>query len=391
MGMGIESRGSRNVRIAINAWFLNRPDTGSGQYLQNLLREMQAAAPELALLLAAPEDRFSEIDLGPRVELWPVPSERGQSALGKVWFEQVEFPRICRRWQADLAHVPYWGSPLWPRVPTVVTIHDLIPLVLPAYRGGPAVRLYTRLVVASARRAAHVITDSLASKRNIEVHLRLPSERVECIYLAVGSQFHPHPSADDASIRRRYHLPERYVLYLAGHDPRKNVASLVEAFATVARADDDVTLVIGGNLPEKADPLLYDPRPLVSALGLESTVQFPGWVDEAHKPALLRGAACVVFASRYEGFGLPVLEALGCGAPVVASDASSLPELLGDAGFAVDPDDVAGLAGAILACLVDTELAAELRRRGPIQAARFDWGQTAHQTLDAYRRVLALA
>lgn len=379
------------MRIAINAWFLNRPGTGSGQYLQNLLREMPAAAPDLNLLLVAPEDRFGETSLGPQVELWPVPSQRGQGALGKVWFEQVEFPRICRRWQADLAHVPYWGSPLWLSVPTIVTIHDLIPLLLPAYRGGPAVRLYTRLVSASARRAAAVLTDSQASKRDIEVHLRLPSERVECVYLAVGGQFHPQPSADDESIRRRYHLPPRYVLYLAGHDPRKNVASLVEAFATVARADDDVTLVIGGNLPEKADPLFYDPRPLVSALGLDSVVRFPGWVDEAHKPALLRGAACAVFASRYEGFGLPVLEALGCGTPVVASNASSLPELLGDAGFAVDPDDVDGLAGAMLACLVDDGLAAELRRRGPLQAARFDWVQTARQTLDAYRRVLASA
>ncbi len=379
------------MRIAINAWFLNRPGTGSGQYLHNLLREMPAAAPDLNLLLVAPEDRFGETSLGPQIELWPIPSQRGQSALGKVWFEQVEFPRICRRWQADLAHVPYWGSPLWPSIRTIVTIHDLIPLLLPAYRGGPAVRIYTRLVSASARRAAAVLTDSQASKRDIEAHLRLPSEQVECAYLGVGSQFHPQPSADDESIRRRYHLPPRYVLYLAGHDLRKNVAGLVEAFATVARADDDVTLVIGGSLPEKADPLFYDPRPLVSALGLESVVQFPGWVDEAHKPALLRGAACAVFASRYEGFGLPVLEALGCGTPVVASNASSLPELLGDAGFAVDPDDVDGLAGAMLACLVDDGLAAELRRRGPLQAARFDWGQTACQTLDAYRRVLASA
>jgi glycosyltransferase involved in cell wall biosynthesis len=112
-------------------------------------------------------------------------------------------------------------------------------------------------------------------------------------------------------------------------------------------------------------------------------------VDEADKPALLRGAACAVFPSRYEGFGLPVLEALACGTPMITSDISSLPELLGDAGFAVDPDDAQGLAGAILACLVDESLTAELRKRAIGQAARFSWAQTARQTLDAYAEAAA--
>jgi glycosyltransferase involved in cell wall biosynthesis len=181
------------------------------------------------------------------------------------------------------------------------------------------------------------------------------------------------------------------VIYLAGHDVRKNVAALIEAFAIVAKADDDVALVVGGKLPEQNKLPFYDPRPLVSALGLENDVRFVGWVDEAHKPALYRGAACAVFASRYEGFGLPVLEALACGTPLVASNASSLPELLGDAGFAVDPDDVQALAGAILSCLVDEQLATDLRRRGPEQAARFSWAQTTWETIAAYEEAASCA
>jgi glycosyltransferase involved in cell wall biosynthesis len=273
----------------------------------------------------------------------------------------------------------------------VVTVHDLIPLLLPAYRGGPLVRLYSRLAAASTRRAALVLTDSRASQRDIEAHLGLPPPRVRCIYLAADGLFRPEPAPDDAAVRQKYDLPERYVLYLAAHDVRKNVASLVEAFATVARTDDDVTLVIGGALPERSAPPLYDPRPLVQTLGLAGAVRFIGWVDEAHKPALYRGAACAVFPSRYEGFGLPVLEALACGTPLVTTNTSSLPELLGNAGFALDPDDVKGLAGAILACLTDEPLAADLRRRGPQQAARFSWGQTARQTLAAYEEVAGLA
>jgi glycosyltransferase involved in cell wall biosynthesis len=282
-------------------------------------------------------------------------------------------------------------------VTTVVTIHDLIPLLLPAYRGNFLVWLYTRLVSASARRAAAVLTDSLASRRDIEQHLGLAPDRVRSVYLAADERFSPEPAPDDQAVLRRYGLhggagaaaAGRYVLYLAGHDVRKNVGTLVEAFATVAQADDDVALVIGGRLPERDDPLFFDPRPLVKALGLADHVQFIGWVDEAHKPALYRGAACAVFPSRYEGFGLPVLEALACGTPLVTSNTSSLPELLGDAGFAVDPDDVPQMAGAILACLVDESLATTLRQRGPLQASRFRWEHTARETLAAYEEAVA--
>ncbi len=385
------------MRIAINAWFLNQLGTGSGQYLEGLLKAMPAIAHGHQFLLVSPADRFPFEVPGLQVEFWPLGSPHWRSNLGKVLFEQVAFPRICRRWRADVAHVPYWGSALWPAVSTVVTVHDLIPLLLPAYRANRLVRLYMRLVSASAHRAAMVLTDSLASKRDIEAHLGIPPDRVRCVYLGIGEQFSPEPLPDDEAVRRSYGLPDglspagssRYVLYLAAHDVRKNVETLVEAFATVAQADDDVALVIGGRLPEGDDPLTFDPRPLVDALGISADVRFTGWVDEAHKAALYRGAACAVFVSRYEGFGLPVLEALACGTPLVTSDVSSLPELLGDAGFAVAPDDRQALAGAILSCLVDETLAAELRRRGPRQAARFTWAQTARETMAAYLEAAA--
>ena len=371
------------MRIAVNAWFLDQPGAGSGQYLRGLLRAMAGLVPDHQVLLVLPGPVEYEIP-GLKAERVTLRSGLWRTNLGKVLFEQAAFPRACRRWRADVAHVPYWGSPLRPGAPVVVTIHDLIPLLLPAYRGGLLVRLYTRLVSASARRATLVLTDSLASKRDIEAHLGLPAERVRCVYLAQGEQLSAEPAGDDAAIRARYGLPEQYVLYLAGHDVRKNVAGLVEAFATVAQADCDVALAIGGRLPERPGPLFFDPRPRIAALGLEERVRLIGWAEEADKPALYRGAACAVFASQYEGFGLPVLEALACGTPLITSNTASLPELAGDAAFALAPDDVPGLAGAMLACLCDEPLAAELRRRGPQQAARFSWSQTARQTLAAY-------
>jgi glycosyltransferase involved in cell wall biosynthesis len=379
------------VRIAVNAWFLDQPGTGSGQYLRGLLRAMPDLAPDHEFLLVLPA-RPAGLQLpGLNVETAAYQSRLWQSNLGKVLFEQIAFPRACRRWGAQVAHVPYWGSALWPAVPTVVTIHDLIPLLLPAYRGGPLVRLYTRLVSASARRAALILTDSLASKRDIEACLGLPPERIRSIYLAQDEQFAPGPAPDDPAIRDGYGLPARYILYLAGHDVRKNVAGMVKAFDIVARADGDVSLVIGGRLPARADPPFFDPRPLIASLDLGSRVCLTGWVEESHKPALYRGAACAVFPSYYEGFGLPVLEALACGTPLVTSHAGSLPELAGDAAFALDPDDVPGLAGAILACLTDERLVAGLRQRGPAQAARFTWAQAARETLAAYEEAASCA
>ena len=377
------------MRVAINAWFLNQPGTGSGQYLHGLLRALPQVAGAHEFLLVVPPGPVQLTIPGLHIQFRTLTAPFWRTDIGKVLFEQVAFPRIARRWGADVAHVPYWGSPLRPTLPTVVTVHDLIPLLLPDYRGGLPVRLYTRLVAAAARHADMILTDSLASKRDAEAHLELPPERVQAVYLAPAPDFQPEPQDGDEAIRRGYGLPERYVLYLAGHDVRKNVAGLVEAFAIVAQADDDVTLAIGGRLPEHGRPPLYDPRPLVKSLGLGDVVWFLGWVEEAHKPALYRGAACAAFPSRYEGFGFPVLEALACGTPLVTGNASSLPELAGDAAFAVDPDDTEALAGAILSCLVDDALATELRQRGPQQAAGFRWADTARQTLAAFEQATA--
>jgi glycosyltransferase involved in cell wall biosynthesis len=246
---------------------------------------------------------------------------------------------------------------------------------------------YTRLVAHSARQAAAIITDSLASKQDIEQHLQVPEASIHCIYLAADRQYSPDPTPKDQTIRDKYSLPQRYILYLAGHDVRKNVRSLVEAFAIVARSDDEVALVIGGRLPQRDTPVFFHPRPLVESLGLQERIHLIGWVDEVHKPALYRGASCAVFASLYEGFGLPVLEALGCGTPLITSKCSSLPELVGDAGFVIDPTNVEELAGAILSCLVDDALAAELRQRAPLQAAQFSWAKTARETVQIYREV----
>lgn len=360
------------MQIGINAFFLRHPETGSGQYTCNLLEALAKVDLTNEYLLFSP---------GPTPKVFRICNL--SKNLAKLWFEQVSFPLSCR--YLDLTHVPYFASPLFPTTPTVVTIHDLIPLILPAYRSALFVRAYTHLVAEAAKRAKAVITDSQASKRDILRLLGIPPERVDAVYLAADEKFVPVKDENRlAALCRRYNLPSSYFLYLGGFDQRKNVPTLLRAFALLGSRK--VNLVIAGKLPKRETSLFSDPRRLVCELGLEKEVIFTGWIPEEDKPALYSGALAFVFPSLYEGFGLPVLEAMTCGTPVIASDRTSLPEVVGEGGILVDPEDVEEIAKAMKALLSDNDLRAELEQRALAQAARFSWEKTAQKTLEIYRK-----
>jgi glycosyltransferase involved in cell wall biosynthesis len=379
------------MRMAINGWFWSQPATGSGQTVRYLVPALVEQDPALEITLVIPEWATSNqaIEaLSGRVTLLPVPSRPGN--LGKLWFEQVTLPRVCRQLGVDLVHIPYFASPLSPTLPTVVTIHDLIPLILPQYRGGALVRAYTSLVASAVSRAHLILADSEASKRDILTHLKLPETPVWVVYLAPAPHYRPIDDLGDLeAVRRRYNLPETFVLWLSGFDVRKNARALLHAYTWVYSAlGDDYPLVMAGNLPAKDTSFFPDPRCIAAELGVADVVHFPGWVDEADKSALYSAATVFVFPSRYEGFGLPILEAMACGTPVVTSNAASLPELAGAAAFQIDPDDSRRLSAAIIALCVQEDLHAEMREKGLTQAAQFTWEKTARETLTAYQHTL---
>jgi glycosyltransferase involved in cell wall biosynthesis len=376
------------MHIAINAWFWDRPDTGSGQYLRQLVQTFSEITPRLKITLIAPQG--VAVDAPQRVAVARV-ALRGRGHLAKVRFEQQAFPQAAGHAGADLAHVPYWGGPLSSPVPVVVTIHDLIPLLLPEYRGGPLARLYTGLVAASARGAAAIITDSEASKTDILARLSVPAERVHAVPLAAGADYQPTAAARDAAVRQKYDLPPDYVLYLGGYDVRKNLHTLLKAYTYVRDGlGDQVPLVLAGRLPEKRSPRFADMPRLVEEMNLGDVVRPIGWIDEGDKPALYRMARCFVFPSLYEGFGLPLLEAMACGTPVVASSSSSLPEIVGEAGFSVDPRDARHLAGAIMAVLNQDDLARDLGQKALERAAQFSRARTVAETLSVYEQALSI-
>jgi glycosyltransferase involved in cell wall biosynthesis len=378
------------MHVAINGFFWQRPFVGSGQYTRQLVYYLNRLVSDVELTLVLPKTAVLPDDIPPSVRVKQVVVRPGH--VGKVLFEQIQFPRACAEVGADVAHVPYWGGPLRSPVPLVVTVHDLTTLLVPEYRRGFKQRLYNALVSASARGASHIITDSFSSKLDIVDHLGIAEEGITAVYLGVGSQFSPKGNdLLEMAVLRKYDLPDFYILYLGGYELHKNVINLLHAFTYVAQAlGEDYPLVLAGRKPTAPSATVPDYDDYIQRANLGKSVRWLGYVEEEDKPTLYRNAETFVFPSRYEGFGLPPLEAMACGTPVVTSDSSSLPEVVGDAGFAVDPDGVREMAGAIIATIIQENFAAELRQKGPVQAAKFSWETTATETALIYERVLAV-
>ncbi len=381
------------MRLGINGFFWNRETTGSGQYTHQLVDGLAGlpGAPEYVLFRPGTVDqgRNAPATVGRMEEFLVAPPIPLTENLSKVWFEQVSFPRACLDQEVDVAHVPYFAPPVRDGGRMVVTIHDLIPLILPAYRGSILVRLYTRLVATGARRARAIITDSDSSRQDILDLLAVAPGRVHVVYLAVSEAFKPveDPKKLDV-IREKYNLPSEYILYLGGFDQRKNVTTLILAFAKMIESPSaKAHLVIAGRLPTQNSAFFPDPRPTVERAGVQDRVSFIGWVPEEDKPAVFSEAGMFIFPSLYEGFGLPPLEAMSCGAPVIASNRGSLPEIVGEGGLLIDPLDVNGLAAAMTALAQDEGRRRELAAKGLHQARRFSWQKTVAETLEVYRAV----
>jgi glycosyltransferase involved in cell wall biosynthesis len=396
MGSPAPQLGLGFVRIAINGYFLQQTATGSGEHLYYLLEGLGRVDQSGNYLVLCPRLTRSRIlrvpPIGPNFEIREI---RGTSArlgarLGKLWWEQVTLKRQCEAEKVDLLHSPYFASPLSPNVPTVVTVHDVIPLILPAYGSAVHTRLYMRLVSAAARRARAIITVSGTSKKDIARVLGIPEDRIHVVYNAVDRALHP---VDDqrilTGVREAHGIVDDFLLYFGGFDIRKNVERIIRAYH-LARSSFDRPwqLVIAGAMHLVGHPLYPDPRPVIQELGLQGQVVVTGRISEEEKPLLYSAATAFIFPSLYEGFGLPVLEAMACGTPVITSNLSSLPEVAGDAALLVEPSSVEDMAQAMTRLMNDAALREELRGRGLRRVRQFDWEASAARTLDIYRQAL---
>ncbi len=358
---------------------------GIGRYVTNLARGLAPllTSDEQLIVLYDPAHSLS---LSPAKSVQLIPAAASPFSLQQQWTIPRLLHRLAigRRSSFVVYHSAYILMPYLPGVPTVLTVYDLIPLLMPEQSSGRA-RLLARWANVLALRTAHrVIAISAATRADYIRHLAAPAEKIVAVPLAADPAF---TLTDDRGqltvVTQKYGLPEKYVLYLGSNKPHKNLVRLVEAWGIANRKSQIANrrLVIAGSWDER----YAEARLRVEELGLADKVLFLGPVAEADLPALYGGAVLFVFPSLYEGFGLPVLEAMACGTPVVCSNTSSLPEVAGDAAIQVDPLDVDALAAAIGRVLGDAALREEMRGRGLQQAARFTWAQTAQYTLVVYR------
>lgn len=313
---------ARGLHVAVNGWFVGSTTAGSGQYVRHLLTHLPKLPKAVQLSLLVPPEMMASASGFTGVTPIPLKLPPLPAPLRKVWWEQVSVPQGAKRLGVDLLWVPYWAAPAWQPCPVAVTVHDLIPALLPAYRGGLHHRLYTALVSWTARRSAAILTVSQASARDITAHLGIPAERIHVVYHGPNQEGAPRPApAELAAVRERYALPERYFLYLGGFDMRKNVDATLAAYARYLAlgGDPTVKLVVAGQLPAHDSVFAPDPRRQAAAHGIAAAVHFCGRVADDDKAAIYAQATAFVFPSLYEGFGMMVLEAMAAGTPVITS------------------------------------------------------------------------
>ncbi len=372
------------LHIAVDARRVR--DFGIGTYIRSLMHALGAldtintytiisAAADVRTLSGLPEN-FRH-----------APYARTDTSL----MDHVAFPLFLRSLSPDLVHIPLNRVPLMMTGPYVVTIHDMASLLFPEEESSLKFQFRRYLFRRGLERATRVMAVSDATKRDVESYLGIPSRRIRRVYNAPDPGFLDHPhgpgSEEHRRILERYQIAYPYVLYAGNIRRHKNVPRLIEAFA-VLRGQlashpeyKDLRLVIIGDTITQYPAV----RQAVIKSRVEQMVRFLGFVPFDTLRCFYESAAAFAFPSRYEGFGLPPLEAMACGTPVVASNTSSLPEVVGDSAMLVNPENVFDIARGIREILLDESLRVELVRRGREHVARFSWESTARQVLEIYR------
>jgi glycosyltransferase involved in cell wall biosynthesis len=369
------------VRIGIDARKLH--DFGIGTYIRNLLRHLaRLDAQTEFVVFCRPEDCDTLAAIGENFR--PVPETSGNYSIA----EQVRIPLALRREGVTLFHAPHYVLPPLVHCRSVVTIHDVIHLMFPQYLPNRVALSYAKWSIAqAAKRATRIMTVSESSKRDILRFVDTQPEKIDVIYNAYDERFAIEPREEDVvRVRERYQLTDEFVLYAGNVKPHKNLERLIDAFAIVRKQGlDHLKLVLIGDEISKYTAL----RRAVHQHQLHKYVRFLGYLPEETLAVMYRLAGVFVFPSLYEGFGLPPLEAMASGTPVVTSNVSSLPEVAGDAAVLVDPYDPQAIADGIYRVLTDETLRRDMVHKGIARAGQFSWEQSVRRVRAIYGEVAA--
>ena len=377
------------MHILIDGRMILPEMTGVGRYLLGLVAALGRIAPdekfELLIQAGLPASHPAWQLQGSSVHLVPVPLPH--MTLRQHW----EIPAIVRQRQPDLVHYPHFDLPLGTPGPLVVTIHDLKYLMRPEFfpHAGYTKRAIMKLMMAHAlRRADRVIADSKHTRQDLGQIFELDQRKVLVSYLGVDSHFfHPPSSETLQEAADRYGLSYPYFLFVGERRPHKNLSNLIRAF-NIHREQfrrQNIHLVVAG----KPYSSYQDPEHLVKSLNLEDQIHFIDYVSEPSLPGLYRQARAFILPSYYEGFGLPVLEAMACGTPVIAAKRTSLPEIVGPAGILIDPDDPEDIGAGLRKANQDMAWRKQVIEEGSQRAREFSWDRCASQTLAVYQEVVA--
>ena len=359
------------MRVLIDAHMLGQRETGNETYVRGLLSGLASLDD---VTVAAAIDPDYEIEENSSVAWLRLPTSSSWRRLSG------DLAALCRRWNADIVHSTYLAPYRLP-CPAAVSVHDVSFRRFPEFFSLRDRLLFSSLLPGSLRRAAGILT--LSSHTRDEVHACFPQLKtsIHVVPAAPGAVFRPMTDEIVDPVLLRNGLRRPYFLAVGSLQPRKNLLRLIEAYADVRRLHPEINLVIVGPGGFRASRI----RDAIVERGLSDTVRWLGYVTDSDLAAIYSAAIALVYPSVYEGFGLPVIEAMACGRPVIAANTSSLPEVAGDAGILVDPLDVSGLRDAMMRVLDDPQAARDLGARGLARAAQFSWRRSAEMAVAAYR------
>ncbi len=356
--------------------------TGIGTYTHELIKGLNAIDTNNNYTLFT-SDKNLDIHFNPNFIMDGI---KDNDSLN--FWDNVKTPTTLNNKFFNIYHVPQngVGLPKESHIPLVITLHDTIPLHLPETVGERYLDIFNKEMKSIVDRCAGIITVSNFSKEDISRDFNFPKEKIYVTYLASEKIYKPiDKNICRCLLKKYYSLTDNYILYVGGFSPRKNISGLIECFSTINhKLPKDMKVVIAGT--KGLSYPIY--KSLAEDLNIADKIIFPGFIPMEHMPYLYNGASLLVYPSFYEGFGLPPIEAMACGTPVIASNATSIPEILEDSAILFSPHDLISLGENILQCILDKNLRQSLIKKGFKKANSLSWNKTATETLKAYEKII---